>query len=273
MSNAQKIIEDAFEHRAKITPKTASNELKQAIDFAIEGLDNGVLRTAEKINGEWTVNEWLKKAALLYYRVIENQLMQAEYTRYFDKFPSKFAKYSKEDFEAGGFRVVPPCVVRRGSYIARNVVLMPGFVNIGSYVDEGTMVDTYATVGSCGQIGKNVHLSGGVAIGGVLEPLQTGPVIIEDNCFIGARSMILEGVVVEENSVLGMGVYLSQSTKIYNRATREITYGRIPAGSVVVAGNLPSEDGSYSLQCAVIVKQVDAKTRAKTSINELVRGV
>ncbi|AOJ68501.1 MULTISPECIES: 2,3,4,5-tetrahydropyridine-2,6-dicarboxylate N-succinyltransferase [Burkholderia] len=273
----QQIIDNAWENRAELSPKAASAEIREAVAHAIEQLDRGALRVAEKIDGEWTVHQWLKKAVLLSFRLEDNAPMPAGgagaiYTQFYDKVPSKFANYTAEDFAAGGFRVVPPAIARRGSFIAKNVVLMPSYTNIGAYVDEGTMVDTWATVGSCAQIGKNVHLSGGVGIGGVLEPLQANPVIIEDNCFIGARSEVVEGVIVEENSVISMGVYLGQSTKIYDRETGEVTYGRIPAGSVVVAGNLPSKDGTHSLYCAVIVKKVDAKTRAKVGLNELLRG-
>jgi 2,3,4,5-tetrahydropyridine-2-carboxylate N-succinyltransferase len=260
----QTIIEEAWESRAALKPTKA---LRGAVEEAIAGLDSGKLRVAEKRNGEWVTHQWLKKAVLLSFRLQDNRVMDQ---RYYDKVPSKFAK--KFNFAQGGFRVVPPAAVRRGAHIANNVVLMPSFVNIGAYVDEGTMVDTWATVGSCAQIGKNVHLSGGVGIGGVLEPVQANPVIIEDNCFIGARSEVVEGVIVEENSVLSMGVYLGQSTRILDRQSGEILYGRVPAGSVVVSGNLPSADGKYSLYCAVIVKKVDAKTRAKTSLNELLRG-
>ena len=262
--NAQKVIEEAWENRAALKPTKA---LRDAVEQAIAGLDSGRLRVAEKKNGEWITHQWLKKAVLLSFRLQDNRVMDK---RYYDKVPSKFEK--KFNFAKGGFRVVPPAAARRGAYIAKNVVLMPSFVNIGAYVDEGTMVDTWATVGSCAQIGKNVHLSGGVGIGGVLEPVQANPVIIEDNCFIGARSEVVEGVIVEENSVLSMGVYLGQSTRILDRQTGEILYGRVPAGSVVVSGTLPSADGKYSLYCAVIVKKVDAKTRAKTSLNELLRG-
>jgi 2,3,4,5-tetrahydropyridine-2-carboxylate N-succinyltransferase len=261
--NAQKIIDDAWEDRAALKP---TKGLRAAVKQAVAGLDSGKLRVAEKSGGEWVTHQWLKKAVLLSFRLDDNRVMQK---RYYDKVPSKFESF---DFAKGGFRVVPPAAVRRGAYIAKNVVLMPSFVNIGAYVDEGTMVDTWATVGSCAQVGKNVHLSGGVGIGGVLEPLQANPVIIEDNCFIGARSEVVEGVIVEENSVISMGVYLGQSTRILDRATGEILYGRIPAGSVVVSGNLPSSDGKYGLYCAVIVKKVDARTRAKTSLNELLRG-
>jgi len=263
MDKQKKIIEEAWENRATLKP---AKPLRDAVKAVIAALDAGKLRVAEKSGGQWITHQWIKKAVLLSFRLEENRVMER---RYYDKVPSKFEKF---DFRKGGFRVVPPAAVRRGAYIAKTVILMPCFVNIGAYVDEGTMVDTWATVGSCAQIGKNVHLSGGVGIGGVLEPLQANPVIIEDNCFIGARSEVVEGVIVEENSVISMGVFLGQSTKILDRATGEITYGRVPAGSVVVSGNLPSPDGKYGLYCAVIVKKVDAKTRAKTSLNELLRG-
>jgi 2,3,4,5-tetrahydropyridine-2-carboxylate N-succinyltransferase len=271
----EQIIDQAWEDRANYSPKSAPGELKQAVAEVLAQLDNGSLRVAERIStGNWKVNQWIKKAVLLSFRLEENIVMPAgEHLQFYDKVPTKFANYSAEDFAQAGFRVVPPAVARRGSFIAKNVVLMPSYVNIGAYVDEGAMVDTWATVGSCAQIGKNVHLSGGVGIGGVLEPMQANPTIIEDNCFIGARSEIVEGVIVEENSVISMGVYIGQSTKIYDRATGEVSYGRIPSGSVVVSGNLPSTDGRYSLYCAVIVKRVDAQTRSKTSINELLRGV
>ncbi len=266
------LIDAAWEKRTELTP--ASHEVKAAVLQVIDGLNTGALRVAEKINGEWHTHQWIKKAVLLSFRLEDNQPISAGgFTQFYDKVPSKFADYTAADFQAGGFRVVPPAVARRGSFIGKNVVLMPSYVNIGAYVDEGVMVDTWATVGSCAQIGKNVHLSGGVGIGGVLEPLQANPTIIEDNCFIGARSEIVEGVIVEENSVISMGVYIGQSTKIYDRETGSVSYGRVPAGSVVVSGNLPSADGSHSLYCAVIVKKVDAKTRAKTGINELLRGV
>jgi 2,3,4,5-tetrahydropyridine-2-carboxylate N-succinyltransferase len=268
----QKVIEAAFERRAEINPNTATAEVRSAVGEVIAGLNSGRLRVAEKKGDGYVVNEWIKKATLLSFRLRDAEIMQGGYTHYFDKLDSKFARYSQADFAAGGYRVVPPATVRDGAYIAKNVILMPSFVNIGAYVDEGTMVDTWATVGSCAQIGKNVHLSGGVGIGGVLEPLQASPTIIEDNCFIGARSEIVEGVVVGEGSVVSMGVYIGQSTKIYNRMTGEVSYGRIPPGSVVVSGNLPGGDGRYSLYCAVIIKQVDAKTRAKTGIKELLRG-
>ncbi|MDL2354217.1 MAG: 2,3,4,5-tetrahydropyridine-2,6-dicarboxylate N-succinyltransferase [Pseudomonadota bacterium] len=270
----QNIIDTAWEQRADITPANGSAELRDAVAHVIAGLDDGSLRVAQKTGADWVVNQWLKKAVLLSFRLENNSVMDAgDALRFYDKVPGKFAGYTADDFARGGFRVVPGAVARRGSFIAKNVVLMPSFVNIGAFVDEGTMVDAWATVGSCAQIGKNVHLSGGVGIGGVLEPMQANPTIIEDNCFIGARSEVVEGVIVEENSVISMGVYIGQSTKIYDRASGEVTYGRIPAGSVVVSGNLPSDDGKYSLYCAVIVKRVDAKTRSKTSINELLRGI
>ena len=268
-------IEDAFENRASISPKTVSNEIKDAVNEAIIGLNSGVLRVASRIGTtqDWETHQWLKKAVLLSFRIKDNYLMESGYTNYFDKVDSKFAKYTEKNFIEGGFRVVPNAMVRQGSFIAKNTVLMPSYVNIGAYVDEGTMVDTWATVGSCAQIGKNVHLSGGVGIGGVLEPVQAGPTIIGDNCFIGARSEVVEGVVVEDNSVISMGVYIGQSTKIFDRDTGKISYGRIPKGSVVVSGNLPSKDGTYSLYCAVIVKKVDEKTLGKVGINELLRGI
>ena len=268
----QQIIDAAWEDRANFSPKSAPAEVRDAVAQVIEQLNDGSLRVAQKDGGEWIVNQWVKKAVLLSFRLEDNIVMPSgDHMQFYDKVPTKFANYSAADFEKGGFRVVPPAVARRGSFLGKNVILMPSFVNIGAYVDEGTMVDAWATVGSCAQIGKNVHLSGGVGIGGVLEPMQANPTIIEDNCFIGARSEIVEGVIVEENSVISMGVYIGQSTKIYDRATGEVTYGRIPSGSVVVSGNLPSADGKYSLYCAVIVKRVDAKTRAKTGINELLR--
>ena len=273
MSDLQTIIEEAFEHRADISPRSVDTHVKEAVLEALNLLDSGERRVAEKIDGDWVVNQWLKKAVLLSFRIQDNYFMKGGFTNYFDKVDSKFADYNSRDFRESGVRVVPPATVRKGSYIAPNTVLMPSYVNIGAYVDSGTMVDTWATVGSCAQIGKNVHLSGGVGIGGVLEPLQAGPTIIEDNCFIGARSEVVEGVIVEEGAVISMGVYIGQSTKIFNRATGEVTYGRIPAGSVVVSGNLPSKDGSCSLYCAVIVKQVDAKTRSKVGINELLRDI
>jgi len=268
------IIEQAFENRGELTPDNAPKEIREAVSEAIVLLDSGKARVAERHGvGDWVVNEWLKKAVLLSFRLENNQPMQGGFTQYYDKVPSKFADMSPEDFDKSGIRVVPPAMARKGSFIASDTVLMPSYVNIGAYVDSGTMVDTWATVGSCAQIGKNVHLSGGVGIGGVLEPLQAAPTIIEDNCFIGARSEVVEGVIVEEGSVISMGVYIGQSTRIFNRETGEITYGRIPAGSVVVSGNLPSKDGTYSLYCAVIVKQVDSKTLGKVGINELLRGI
>jgi 2,3,4,5-tetrahydropyridine-2-carboxylate N-succinyltransferase len=275
MSQLQAIIEDAFERRADINPSTATPELRDAITNIMADLDSGKLRVASRKGDsqEWETHQWLKKAVLLSFRLDDNVLMDGGCTKYFDKVPPKFADYTEADFKAGGFRVVPNAIVRRGSFIGKNAVLMPSYVNIGAYVGEGTMVDTWATVGSCAQIGKNVHLSGGVGIGGVLEPVQAGPTIIGDNCFIGARSEVVEGVVVEDNCVISMGVYIGQSTKIYDRETGSVTYGRVPKGSVVVSGNLPSKDGSYSLYCAVIVKKVDEKTLGKVGINELLRGI
>ncbi|MDH5301549.1 MAG: 2,3,4,5-tetrahydropyridine-2,6-dicarboxylate N-succinyltransferase [Gammaproteobacteria bacterium] len=273
MSNLQSIIEEAFERRADITPMTVDAQTKSAIKEAINLIDSGAARVAEKKNGDWVVNEWLKKAVLLSFRIEDNKVIDGGFSKFYDKVETKFNHMDSRAFAESGIRVVPPATVRKGAYIAPNTVLMPSYVNIGAYVDSGTMVDTWATVGSCAQIGKNVHLSGGVGIGGVLEPLQAAPTIIEDNCFIGARSEVVEGVIVEEGSVISMGVYIGKSTKIYNRETGEVTYGRIPAGSVVVSGNLPSKDGKYSLYCAVIVKQVDAKTRAKVGINELLRNI
>ncbi|HYC45949.1 MAG TPA: 2,3,4,5-tetrahydropyridine-2,6-dicarboxylate N-succinyltransferase [Burkholderiales bacterium] len=272
MEQLKLVIDPAWENRAALTPQSAKPEVREAIRETIALLDAGRLRVAEKIGADWVTHQWAKKAVLLSFRLQDNQVLSDGYSRYFDKVPSKFAAYGASDFESRGFRVVPPAAVRQGAYIAKNVVLMPSFVNIGAYVDEGTMVDTWATVGSCAQIGRNVHLSGGVGIGGVLEPLQANPTIIEDNCFVGARSEIVEGVVVEEGSVISMGVFIGASTKIYCRDTGEVIYGKVPAGSVVVPGSLPSPTGECSLYCAVIVKQVDAKTRAKTSINELLRS-
>ena len=268
----QTIIDQAWDSRAEITAINAP-QVREAVEHVIADLNAGRLRVAEKRGvGDWHVNQWVKKAVLLSFRLNDNQIMRAGDLGFFDKVKTKFAHMDEAQMRASGVRVVPPAVARRGSYLAKGVVLMPSYVNIGAYVDENTMVDTWATVGSCAQIGKNVHLSGGVGIGGVLEPLQANPTIIEDNCFVGARSEVVEGVIVEENSVISMGVYIGQSTKIYDRATGTVSYGRIPAGSVVVSGNLPSADGSYSLYCAVIVKKVDAQTRAKTSINELLRS-
>ncbi|EPF77327.1 2,3,4,5-tetrahydropyridine-2,6-dicarboxylate N-succinyltransferase [Acinetobacter rudis] len=271
MSQLSTIIEQAFENRANFSATDCPAEIRQAVEQAIDGLDNGSLRVAEKINGEWVVHQWLKKAVLLSFKLNDNQPIEAGQLGFYDKVDTKFAGWTEEQFKAAGVRVVPPAVARKGSFQAKNVVLMPSYVNIGAYVDEGTMVDTWATVGSCAQIGKNVHLSGGVGIGGVLEPLQANPTIIEDNCFIGARSEIVEGVIVEEGAVISMGVYIGQSTRIYDRETGEIHYGRVPAGSVVVPGSLPSKDGKYSLYAAIIVKKVDAQTRAKTSLNDLLR--
>ena len=267
----RQVIERSFERRAEINPSSASPEVRSAVGEVIAGLNSGRLRVAEKKGSEWTVNEWIKKAVLLSFRLREAEIMQGGYTHYYDKLDSKFARFTQADFAAAGYRVVPPATVRDGAYIAKNVILMPSFVNIGGYVDEGTMVDTWATVGSCAQIGKNVHLSGGVGIGGVLEPLQASPTIIEDNCFIGARSEIVEGVVVGEGSVISMGVYIGQSTKIYNRMTGEVFRGEVQAYSVVVPGSLPDPNGGPSLYCAVIVKRVDAQTRAKTGVNDLLR--
>ncbi len=274
MSNQlQTLIESAWDNRAELSVASAPAEVREAVSHVVAELDAGRLRVAERQGvGQWQVNQWVKKAVLLSFRLNDNGVMGSGDLTFFDKVPTKFGGLSDAELRATGVRVVPGAVARRGSYIARGAILMPSFVNIGGYVDEGTMVDTWASVGSCAQIGKNVHLSGGVGIGGVLEPLQANPTIIEDNCFIGARSEIVEGVIVEENSVISMGVYIGQSTRIYDRASGEILYGRIPAGSVVVSGNLPSADGKYSLYCAVIVKKVDAQTRAKTSINDLLRG-
>ena len=267
----QKTIEAAFDRRADITPATVDAATRAAIEDCIGALDSGRSRIAQQVGADWQVNEWLKKAVLLYFRINDNQVIDAGAVRYYDKVPLKFSDQDAAQLKAGGVRVVPSAVARRGAYIAPNVILMPSYVNIGAYVDSGSMVDTWATVGSCAQIGRNVHLSGGVGIGGVLEPLQASPTIIEDDCFIGARSEVVEGVIVGRGSVLAMGVFISQSTRIYDRATGQITYGRVPPGSVIVPGSLPSADGSYSLACAIIVKRVDEKTRAKTSINELLR--
>jgi 2,3,4,5-tetrahydropyridine-2-carboxylate N-succinyltransferase len=269
----QSVIEQAWDNRANLSAGDISTEIRNAVSAVIDGLNRGRIRVAERRSvGQWEVNQWVKKAVLLSFRLEDNKVMPAGgFTQFYDKVPSKFENWTEADFIEGGFRVVPPAIARRGSFIGKNAVLMPSYVNIGAYVGEGTMVDTWATVGSCAQIGKNVHLSGGVGIGGVLEPIQAGPVIIEDNCFIGARSEVVEGVVIEENSVLSMGVFIGQSTKIYDRETGQIHYGRVPAGSVVVPGSLPSSDGKYSLYAAIIVKKVDAQTRAKTAINELLR--
>ena len=268
----QSTIEQAWENRERLSPGSAPAKIGKAVAQVLDELDRGRLRVAEKVSGTWHTHQWIKKAVLLSFRLQDNQLVRAGSLQFYDKVPTKFHRYDRGRFERGGFRVVPPAVARHGAFVAKNVVLMPSFVNVGAYVDEGTMIDTWATVGSCAQIGKNVHLSGGVGIGGVLEPLQASPTIVEDNCFVGARSEIVEGVVVEENAVISMGVFIGASTRILDRASGKILYGRIPAGSVVVPGTLPSADGKYGLYCAVIVKQVDAKTRAKTSINELLRG-
>ena len=271
-SELQTTIEMAWESRTELTPLN-SPKIREAVEEVISDLNKGRIRVAERqAVGQWTVNQWIKKAVLLSFRLNDNQLMRSGDLTFFDKVKTKFSHIDEEAVRASGVRIVPPAVARRGSYLAKNVVLMPSFVNIGAYVDEGTMVDAWATVGSCAQIGKNVHLSGGVGIGGVLEPLQANPTIIEDNCFIGARSEVVEGVIVEENSVLSMGVFFGQSTPIYDRASGEVSYGRVPSGSVVVAGSLPRDSGKYNLNCAVIVKRVDAQTRAKTSINDLLRA-
>ncbi|WP_296493852.1 2,3,4,5-tetrahydropyridine-2,6-dicarboxylate N-succinyltransferase [Rhodoferax sp.] len=268
----QNILNSAWEDRANLSTDSASKELTDAVEHVIQGLNSGALRVATREGvGQWTTHQWIKKAVLLSFRLTDNAIVRAGELAFYDKVPTKFAHLSAADLQATGVRIVPPAVARRGSYLARGVVLMPSFVNIGAYVDEGSMVDTWAAVGSCAQIGKNVHLSGGVGIGGVLEPMQANPTIIEDNCFIGARSEIVEGVIVEENSVISMGVYIGQSTPIYDRATDTVSYGRIPAGSVVISGNLPKEGGKYSLYAAIIVKHVDAQTRAKTSLNDLLR--
>ena len=275
-SSLQSAIDSAWERRGELSPSSAPAEVRAAVEAAIAELDAGRLRVAEKTPGGWVTHQWLKKAVLLSFRIAENVALGLAAPespfRFYDKVPTKFAAFDDARFAAAGVRVVPPAVARRGAYVAPNVVLMPSYVNIGAYVGEGTMIDTWATVGSCAQIGRNVHLSGGVGIGGVLEPLQANPTIIEDNCFIGARSEVVEGVVVEENSVLGMGVFIGQSTKIYDRSSGQVSYGRVPAGSVVVAGSLPSSEGNCHLYCAVIVKRVDARTRAKTAINELLRS-
>ena len=272
LQNLKSVIDAAFEFRTEISPTNIPEGLPPVLDQCIELLDSGQARVAELKDGIWTVNEWLKKAVLLYFRTRENSVIEAGFTRFYDKVPLKYADASESKLKASGVRVVPHAVVRRGAYLAPNVVLMPSYVNVGAYVGEGTMVDTWATVGSCAQIGSNVHLSGGVGIGGVLEPLQANPTIVEDDCFIGARSEIVEGVIVEAGSVISMGVFIGQSTRIYDRTTGQVLQGRVPAGSVVVPGTLPSADGRYGLYCAVIVKRVDAQTRAKTSINDLLRG-
>ena len=268
----QSIIDTAWENRTQYSPSSAPKELSDAVEHVIAELNAGRLRVATReAVGQWTTHQWIKKAVLLSFRLKDNAVVKAGDLGFYDKVQTKFSNMDEAHMKASGVRVVPPAVARRGSYLAKGAILMPSYVNIGAYVDENTMVDTWATVGSCAQIGKNVHLSGGVGIGGVLEPVQANPTIIEDNCFIGARSEVVEGVIIEENSVISMGVYIGQSTKIYDRATGEVSYGRVPAGSVVVSGNLPSADGKYSLYCAVIVKRVDAQTRAKTSLNDLLR--
>jgi 2,3,4,5-tetrahydropyridine-2-carboxylate N-succinyltransferase len=268
----QSIIDTAWENRTQYSPSSAPKELSDAVEHIIAELNAGRLRVATRETvGQWTTHQWIKKAVLLSFRLKDNAVVKAGDLGFYDKVQTKFSNMDEAQMKASGVRVVPPAVARRGSYIAKGAILMPSYVNIGAYVDENTMVDTWATVGSCAQIGKNVHLSGGVGIGGVLEPVQANPTIIEDNCFIGARSEVVEGVIIEENSVISMGVYIGQSTKIYDRATGEVSYGRVPSGSVVVSGNLPSADGKYSLYCAVIVKRVDAQTRAKTSLNDLLR--
>ena len=266
----QAIIEQLWERRTELSPQSPTDTIA-AINQVVGMLDSGALRVAEKINGDWVTHQWIKKAVLLSFRVRDNRVQESGDVRFYDKVDTKFEGWSEEQFRQGGFRVVPGTIVRKGSFVAKNAVLMPSFVNIGAYVDEATMVDTWVTVGSCAQIGKNVHLSGGVGIGGVLEPLQANPTIIEDNCFIGARSEVVEGVIIGENSVLSMGVYIGQSTPIYDRETGEVTYGRVPPGSVVISGTLPKANGAYSLYAAIIVKKVDAQTRSKTSINELLR--
>ncbi len=272
MSALERLLNDAWERRSEFSPANTPNDVREAVESVLTCLDEGSLRVSEKQSGDWVTHQWVKKAVLLSFRMNDNRVSRSGELTFFDKVPLKFDGWDEERFRSSGLRAVPHAVVRRGAFIARNVVLMPSYVNLGAYVDEGTMVDTWATVGSCAQIGKNVHLSGGAGIGGVLEPLQANPTIIEDNVFVGARSEIVEGVIVEENAVISMGVFIGQSTKIYDRATGQVTYGRVPSGAVVVPGSLPSKDGSYSLGCAVIVKRVDAQTRAKTSLNELLRN-
>jgi 2,3,4,5-tetrahydropyridine-2,6-dicarboxylate N-succinyltransferase len=269
----QSVIEDAYEQRQQFTPDSTSEEVRQAVETAIGLLNRGEARVAEKQDNQWRVNDWLKKAVLLYFRILSNRLMETGAARFYDKIPLKYSTHSQTEFAREGVRVVPPAHVRFGAYLASDVVVMPSYINIGAYIDAGSMVDTWATIGSCAQIGKNVHISGGVGIGGVLEPLQSMPTIIEDDCFIGARSEIVEGVIVETGAVISMGVFIGQSTRIYDRDTKTISYGRVPAGAVVIPGSLPSTDGLYNLQCAIIVKRVDAKTRARVGINELLRGI
>ena len=272
IAQLQSIIDSAFEERAKLNPQQHSRELAIALDTCLELLDSGRVRVAEKKHGQWVVNEWLKKAVLLYFRIHENVVIEGGFTRFFDKVPLKYASATAQELQSAGVRIVPHAIVRKGAYLAPDVVLMPSYVNIGAYIDSASMIDTWATIGSCAQIGRHVHISGGAGIGGVLEPLQATPTIVEDNCFIGARSEVVEGVVGEEGSIIAMGVFIGQSTRIYDRSSGQILQGRVPAGSVVVPGTLPSSDGRYALACAVIVKRVDAQTRAKTSINELLRG-
>jgi len=272
MQDLIEIVEQGFDQSGRMDDPSKQQRLTDAVQEAVTLLDAGEVRVAEKIDGDWQVNQWLKKAVLLSFRLADNEVMPGTHSKFYDKVPMKYANYSEDDFKRDGVRVVPDAIVRRGAFVAPDVVLMPSYVNIGAFVDTGTMVDTWATVGSCAQIGRNVHLSGGVGIGGVLEPVQAGPTIIEDDCFIGARSEVVEGVIIEQGSVLSMGVYIGQSTRIYDRETEKVTYGRVPAGSVVVPGSLPSSDGKYSLYCAVIVKHVDAKTMAKTSLNDLLRN-
>jgi 2,3,4,5-tetrahydropyridine-2-carboxylate N-succinyltransferase len=272
MQELIEIIEQGFDQGGRMDDPADQERLADAVQRSISILDAGEARVAEQVDGTWQVNQWLKKAVLLSFRLADNNVMPGTHSKFFDKVAMKYADYSEEDFKRDGVRVVPDAIVRRGAFVAPDVVLMPSYVNIGAFVDSGTMVDTWATVGSCAQIGKNVHISGGVGIGGVLEPIQAGPTIIEDNCFIGARSEVVEGVIIEKGSVLSMGVYIGQSTRIYDRESEEISYGRVPAGSVVVPGSLPSRDGKYSLYCAVIVKHVDEKTLAKTSLNDLLRN-
>lgn len=270
-ASLESLINSGFEQRSELSSTSSHPQIKQAIYETLDLLDKGQIRVAEKINGQWYTHQWIKKAILLSFRIYDNQICDMGFAQAYDKIPPRFFNYTEHEFKQSGIRIVPPAYIRHGCYIGSNCVLMPSFINFGAYVDNGTLIDTWATVGSCAQIGKNVHLSGGVGIGGILEPLQANPTIIEDNCFIGARSEIVEGVIVEENSVISMGVFIGQSTKIFNRETGEISYGRVPAGSVIVPGSLPSQDGRYNLNCAIIIKQVDAKTREKTSINELLR--
>jgi 2,3,4,5-tetrahydropyridine-2-carboxylate N-succinyltransferase len=272
MDQLQRIIEQAFERRSEVSPDSVRSEVRDAVARVIDALDTGALRVAEKRGDEWVVHQWIKKAVLLSFRLADNQLVEGGFTSFYDKVPLKYAEWTEAQFQAGGARIVPPATVRRGAYVAPDAVLMPSYVNIGAYVDSGTMVDTWATVGSCAQIGRNVHLSGGAGIGGVLEPLQATPTIIEDDCFIGARSEVVEGVIVERGAVISMGVFIGQSTRIYDRRTGTVSYGRVPAGAVVVPGSLPAADGTHSLYCAVIVKHVDEQTRRKVSLNELLRG-